>query len=106
MTSRGDNVGMSQHPASHQVVLIPGDGIGPEVTDAVRRILGAAGAPVEWGGGRAGLAPLERGQDVLPPETMDAITRHQGALKGPCTPPIGEGVTSVNLRLAQEPHLY
>src|SRR6185295_4757220 len=51
---------------THQVVLIPGDGIGPEVTAAVRRILGAAGAPLEWVDGRAGLAALEQGQDVLP----------------------------------------
>jgi isocitrate dehydrogenase (NAD+) len=52
--------------ATHQAVLIPGDGIGPEVTVAVRRILDAAGAPVEWVECRAGLAALERGQDVLP----------------------------------------
>jgi len=51
---------------THQAVLIPGDGIGPEVTAAVRRILEAAGAPIEWVECRAGLAALERGQDVLP----------------------------------------
>jgi len=73
---------MSRHPASHQVVLIPGDGIGPEVTDAVRRILGAAGAPVEWVEGRAGLAALERGQDVLPRETMDANHAPPGRAQG------------------------
>jgi isocitrate dehydrogenase (NAD+) len=81
---------MTRHP----VVLIPGDGIGPEVTAAVRRLLGAAGAPVEWVEGRAGLAALEQGQDVLPRETLDAIARHQVALKGPCTTPIGEGFIS------------
>ena len=90
----------------HQVVLIPGDGIGPEVTAAVRRILGAAGAPLEWVEGRAGLAALEQGQDVLPQETLDAITRHQVALKGPCTTPIGEGFTSINVRLRKELDLY
>ena len=89
---------MARH---HQVVLIPGDGIGPEVTDAVRRVLGAAAAPVEWVEGRAGLAALEQGQDVLPAETLEAIRRHQVALKGPCTTPIGEGFTSVNVRAAQ-----
>jgi isocitrate dehydrogenase (NAD+) len=97
---------MSRQPAAHPDVLIPGDGIGPEVTDAVRRILGAAGAPVEWVEGRAGLAALERGQDVLPRETLDAIKRHQVALKGPCTTPIGEGFTSINVRLRKELDLY
>ena len=92
--------------ATHQAVLIPGDGIGPEVTVAVRRILDAAGAPIEWVECRAGLAALERGQDVLPRETLDAITRLQVALKGPCTTPIGEGFVSINVRLRKELDLY
>ncbi|MGH7350584.1 MAG: isocitrate/isopropylmalate dehydrogenase family protein [Candidatus Rokuibacteriota bacterium] len=90
----------------HQVVLIPGDGIGPEVTAAVRRILTAAGAPVEWVERQAGLAALDKGLDVLPPETLEAISRHQVALKGPCTTPIGEGFTSINVRLRKELDLY
>ncbi|MGH7299670.1 MAG: isocitrate/isopropylmalate dehydrogenase family protein [Candidatus Rokuibacteriota bacterium] len=92
--------------ARHQVVLIPGDGIGPEVTAAVRRILEAAGAPVEWVERQAGLAALDKGLDVLPPETLEAIGRHQVALKGPCTTPIGEGFTSINVRLRRELDLY
>src|ERR1700737_261890 len=92
--------------ANHQAVLIPGDGIGPEVTAAVRRILQAAGAPIEWVECRAGLAALERGQDVLPQETLDAITRLEVALKGPCTTPIGEGFVSINVRLRKELDLY
>jgi isocitrate dehydrogenase (NAD+) len=92
--------------ASHQVVLIPGDGIGPEVTTAVRRILRAAAAPVEWVECRAGLSALERGQDVLPRETLDAIGRYAVALKGPCTTPIGEGFVSINVRLRKELDLY
>ena len=92
--------------ATHQAVLIPGDGIGPEVTTAVRRILEAAGAPIEWVECRAGLAALERGEDVLPRETLDAITRLQVALKGPCTTPIGEGFVSINVRLRKELDLY
>ena len=92
--------------AAHQVVLIPGDGIGPEVTAAVRRILAAAGAPVEWVECQAGLAALEQGRDVLPRDTLEAITRHQVALKGPCTTPIGEGFTSINVRLRKELDLY
>jgi isocitrate dehydrogenase (NAD+) len=91
---------------THQAVLIPGDGIGPEVTAAVRRILEAAGAPIEWVECRAGLAALERGQDVLPRETLDAISRLQVALKGPCTTPIGEGFVSINVRLRKELALY
>ena len=92
--------------ATHQAVLIAGDGIGPEVTAAVRRILEAAGAPIEWVECRAGLAALERGQDVLPRETLDAISRLQVALKGPCTTPIGEGFVSINVRLRKELDLY
>jgi isocitrate dehydrogenase (NAD+) len=92
--------------ARHQAVLIPGDGIGPEVTAAVRRILDAVAAPIDWVECRAGLAALERGQDVLPKETMDAITHHQVALKGPCTTPIGEGFTSINVALRKKLNLY
>jgi isocitrate dehydrogenase (NAD+) len=92
--------------APHPVVLIPGDGIGPEVTAAVCRILAAAGAPVEWVECQAGLAALEQGRDVLPRDTLEAITRHQVALKGPCTTPIGEGFTSINVRLRKELDLY
>ena len=91
---------------THQAVLIPGDGIGPEVTAAVRRILEAAGAPIEWVECRAGLAALECGLDVLPRETLDAISRLQVALKGPCTTPIGEGFVSINVRLRKELDLY
>jgi isocitrate dehydrogenase (NAD+) len=92
--------------ARHQAVLIPGDGIGPEVTAAVRRILDAVAAPIDWVECRAGLAALERGQDVLPRETLDAIARLGVALKGPCTTPIGEGFVSINVRLRKELDLY
>jgi isocitrate dehydrogenase (NAD+) len=92
--------------ARHEAVLIPGDGIGPEVTAAVRRIFAAAGAPIEWVECRAGLAALEGGEDVLPRETLDAITRLHVALKGPCTTPIGEGFVSINVRLRKELDLY
>jgi isocitrate dehydrogenase (NAD+) len=91
---------------SHPIVLIPGDGIGPEVTAAVRHILAAAGAPVEWVECQAGLAALEQGRDVLPRDTLEAITHHRVALKGPCTTPIGEGFTSINVRLRKELDLY
>ncbi len=90
----------------HPVVLIPGDGIGPEVTAAVKRVLAAAAAPVDWIECQAGLAALESGRDVLPQETIDAIERYRFALKGPCTTPVGEGFTSVNVQLRKRLTLY
>jgi isocitrate dehydrogenase (NAD+) len=91
---------------THPVVLIPGDGIGPEVTAAVKRVLAAADAPLDWVECRAGLAALQAGQDVLPQETLDAIEHHHFALKGPCTTPVGEGFTSVNVQLRKRLTLY
>ncbi len=91
---------------THDVVLIPGDGIGPEVTRAVQRVLGAAKAPVAWDEHQAGLAALERGRDVLPQDTLDAIVRHRVALKGPCTTPVGKGFRSINVQLRKTLNLY
>src|SRR5262245_4424915 len=91
---------------THPVVLIPGDGIGPEVTAAVQRILAAAAAPVEWIEHKAGVAALETGRDVLPQETIEAIEHHHVALKGPCTTPVGKGFTSVNVQLRKALNLY
>ena len=91
---------------THSAVLIPGDGIGPEITVAVRRILEAAGAPIEWVERKAGVAALENGPDVLPESTTEAIEHHGVALKGPCTTPVGEGFTSVNVQLRQRLNLY
>ena len=92
--------------SSHDVVLIPGDGIGPEVTDATCRILEAAGAPLTFDVHYAGLAALERGQDVLPASTIEAIASRGVALKGPCTTPVGEGFTSINVQLRQKLKLF
>lgn len=91
---------------AHRVVLIPGDGIGPEVTHAVRRILAAADAPIEWIERQAGLAALQAENDLLPASTMEAIERYGVALKGPCTTPVGEGFTSVNVALRKRLNLY
>lgn len=90
----------------HDAVLIPGDGIGPEVSRAVRRVLEAAEAPVRFHEHHAGLAALETGQAVLPAATLEAIRRYHLALKGPCTTPVGEGFTSVNVQLRQQLNLY
>jgi isocitrate dehydrogenase (NAD+) len=92
---------------SHTVVLIPGDGIGPEVADAVLRILKAAKADINWIEHHAGVAALERGAtDVLPADTVNAILERGVALKGPCTTPIGGGFSSINVALRKKLNLY
>lgn len=88
------------------VCLIPGDGIGPEVTEAARRILDAAGAELDWLVLPAGADAAQEHGDVLPPSTLDGIRAHRIALKGPITTPIGKGFTSVNVRLRKELDLY
>jgi isocitrate dehydrogenase (NAD+) len=91
----------------HSIVLIPGDGIGPEVSDSVIKILRAADAPVEFVTHYAGLAAIERNMDgVLPAETIQAISETHVALKGPCTTPVGKGFSSVNVALRRELNLY
>jgi isocitrate dehydrogenase (NAD+) len=92
--------------SKHAVVLIPGDGIGPEVTKAVKRVLAAAAAPFEWVERQAGVAALESGQPVLPEDTLEAIDHYRVVLKGPCTTPVGEGFTSVNVQLRKRFMLY
>ncbi|MGD0769339.1 MAG: isocitrate/isopropylmalate dehydrogenase family protein [Tepidisphaeraceae bacterium] len=93
--------------ARHTVVLIPGDGIGPEVTGATRRVLEAAGFSVEWVEMPAGAAALEMGLDnVLPQRTLAAVAAHKVALKGPITTPVGKGFKSVNVQLRQKLGLY
>jgi isocitrate dehydrogenase (NAD+) len=90
----------------YQIVLIAGDGIGPEVTAAVRRVLEKAGAAIDWVERKAGLAAIEDGKDTLPATTLEAIEQHKIALKGPCTTPVGKGFTSVNVGLRQKLNLY
>jgi isocitrate dehydrogenase (NAD+) len=88
------------------VVLIAGDGIGPEVTAAMRTVVDAAGAQIEWIEGHAGLGAVERFGDPLPGATLDLIRRHRVALKGPCTTPVGKGYRSINVRMRKELDLY
>ena len=88
------------------VVLIPGDGIGPEITNAVISVLEAAGVNINWLEHHAGLAALEQGSEVLPQATIDAIEQHGVALKGPCTTPVGKGFSSVNVLLRKTFNLY
>ena len=88
------------------IVLLPGDGIGPEITDAVARVLDAAGVNINWVPALAGQSALDAGKELLPEETMDAIKRCKIALKGPCTTPVGKGFTSVNVGLRKAFDLY
>jgi isocitrate dehydrogenase (NAD+) len=89
-----------------QVVLIPGDGIGPEVTQAAREVVAAAGVEVHWIETPAGAACVEQYGDPLPEVTLDLIREHRVALKGPCTTPVGKGFRSINVRLRQSLDLY
>ena len=91
---------------STPVVLIAGDGIGPEVTTAMQEVLEAAGAQVTWVEAHAGLPAIERFDDVLPQQTLDLCRRYRVALKGPCTTPVGKGFRSINVRLRKELDLY
>ncbi len=90
----------------HDVVLIPGDGIGPEVTVAVKQIFEAAAVDVRWHEHQAGIAALAETNEVLPDSTLEAIQRYHVALKGPCTTPVGGGFTSVNVALRKRLNLY
>lgn len=92
--------------ATHTVVLIPGDGIGPEVIGAAREVVDAAGVKIEWVSGAAGESALKSHGSLLPQATLDAIVKHKVALKGPCTTPIGGGHKSVNVALRQGLNLY
>ena len=81
--------------AKHTIVLIPGDGIGPEVTRATTRVVEAAGLSVDWVELPAGSASIDQGFDnVLPERTLAAIRAHHLALKGPVTTPVGTGFAS------------
>lgn len=91
---------------STRVVLISGDGIGPEVTAAAKRIIAAAGAEIEWIEADAGLGAAESQGDPLPARTIELIRQHRVALKGPCTTPLGKGYRSINVRLRKELDLY
>ncbi len=89
-----------------KAVLIPGDGIGPEITAATLRVLDAAGAEIEWVERLAGVAAMEAGDEVLPESTLSAIREHKLAMKGPCSTPVGKGFQSVNVQLRKAFDLY
>ncbi len=89
-----------------KVVLIPGDGIGPEVAAAAQEVVASAGVAIEWEIAHAGVAAAERFGDPLPEATLEAVRRYRVALKGPCTTPIGEGFRSINVRMRQGLDLF
>ena len=91
---------------SHTITLIPGDGIGPEVTEAVVRIFKVANVEITWERHDAGVTAFKRYNESLPGVLLDSIRRNKVALKGPVTTPIAEGFTSVNVGLRKALDLY
>jgi isocitrate dehydrogenase (NAD+) len=91
---------------AHQVTLIPGDGIGPEVSEATRRVLDATGVPIEWVVQEAGADVLAREGTTLPGRVLDQIRESRVAIKGPITTPVGSGFRSVNVELRQSLDLF
>ena len=92
--------------SSYRVTLIPGDGIGPEVAAATRRVLDASGVGFEWEERPAGMTAVDTHGDVLPAETLESVRRNGIGLKGPITTPVGGGFRSVNVGLRHALGLY
>jgi len=90
----------------HTVTLIPGDGIGPEVTKPTLAIIKAAGVNIEWETHLAGASALKKHKTTIPKALLDSFTKNKIALKGPVTTPVGEGFPSVNVELRQTFNLY
>lgn len=101
-----ENYNMSKDQKAHKITLLPGDGIGPEVTAAARQVIAAAGVNVDWEIMDAGAGALEKTGTTLPDETLESIRKNKVALKGPITTPIGHGFTSVNVALRKGLDLY
>lgn len=90
----------------HKITLIPGDGIGPEVTSAAKKIIDASGVNIEWDVVEAGAAVIEEYGTPLPDYVLESIKKNKIALKGPVTTPVGKGFRSVNVTLRQTLNLY
>ncbi len=91
---------------SYRITLIPGDGTGPELTEATRRVIDATGVGIEWEIQHAGVDVMEKKGTPLPDEVLESIRRNKVALKGPITTPIGTGFRSVNVALRHALNLY
>ncbi|NPV58245.1 MAG: isocitrate/isopropylmalate dehydrogenase family protein [Actinobacteria bacterium] len=89
-----------------RVTLIPGDGIGPEIVEACRRIIEAAGVEIEWDVQRAGAEVMEEYGTPLPTHVLESIRANKVAMKGPITTPVGSGFRSINVALRKELDLY
>ena len=89
-----------------KVTLIPGDGIGPEVTNAMKEIFKAAGVQIEWEEENAGITTLEQQGELIPQSLLDSIEKNKVAIKGPITTPIGKGFKSINIQLRQHFDLF
>lgn len=90
----------------YRITLIPGDGTGPEITEATKRVLEATGVPIEWDIQEAGLDVYEKEGSPLPDRVIESIKKNKIALKGPITTPVGTGFRSVNVTLRQTLDLY
>ena len=90
----------------HTVTLIPGDGIGPEVTDAMVKVVEASGAKINWEKVQAGEAVIEKYNTAIPDYVINSIKKNKVAIKGPITTPVGKGFKSVNVTLRQKLDLY
>ena len=90
----------------HTVTLIPGDGIGPEVTNAMVKVVEASGAKINWEKVQAGEAVIEKYNTAIPDYVIDSIKKNKVAIKGPITTPVGRGFKSVNVTLRQKLDLY
>ena len=90
----------------HEIVLIPGDGIGPEVTESVVEVIAAAGVDIAWLAAESGAEALSKYGSAMPDATLDLVRKHRVALKGPITTPIGEGFRSANVALRSALDLY
>jgi isocitrate dehydrogenase (NAD+) len=91
---------------AHKITLIPGDGTGPEITAATKRVIDATGVDIEWEIQEAGVDVMEKYGTPLPDQVLESIRRNKVALKGPITTPIGVGFRSVNVALRKELNLY
>ncbi len=91
---------------AHKITLIPGDGIGPEVSLAMQRCVDATGVKIDWEIQHAGTDIMEKKGTPLPQETLDSVRRNKIAIKGPVTTPVGSGFRSVNVALRKELDLY
>ncbi|NCO65932.1 MAG: isocitrate dehydrogenase [Candidatus Aquicultor secundus] len=90
----------------HTITLIPGDGIGPEISEAMRRVVESTGVKIDWDVQEAGADAMEKYGTPLPEQVLDSIRKNKIAIKGPVTTPIGSGFRSVNVALRKELDLY